>query len=59
MFELFLSGLLYKLATIFKLYSFEYLEHTAGLEYDLPVTSVIPAKEARCAVAKSTGFGVR
>ena len=30
-----------------------------GLEYYLPVTSVIPMKEIICALAKSTGFGVR
>lgn len=48
MFELFQLGLLYKLATIFQLHSFHYLGHTAGFEYDLPVTSVIPMKEATC-----------
>ena len=59
MFELFQLSLLYNLATIFQLYSFDYLEHTAGFEYDLPVTSVIPVNEAMCGVAKSTRFGVR
>lgn len=59
MFELFQLGLVYKIATTFWLYVFNYLEHILRIEYDLPVTSAIPVQEAICGVTKSTGLGVR
>lgn len=50
MFELSHLGLVYKMATTFWLYVFNYLEHIIRIEYDLPVTSVIPVQETICRV---------
>lgn len=51
MFELFQLGLLQKLALTFQFYSFNYLEPITGFECDLPVTPVMPTKEATFGVA--------
>lgn len=59
MFELFQLGLVYKIATTFWLYVFNYLEHIIRFEYDLLVTYVMPVQEAICGVTKSIGLGVR
>lgn len=59
MFELLQLGLLYKLATIFWSHRFNYLEHSTGFQYDLPVTGDIPVSEAVCGMAGGTGLRVR